>query len=92
METNKTIIGILAAAAVGATLGVLFAPDKGTNTRKKIAKKTADTKEEIKGKIDQLKETLSEKYNAALKNGERILENGQAEMANIKNINEKTIL
>ncbi|WP_418263185.1 YtxH domain-containing protein [Flavobacterium faecale] len=92
MKTNKTIIGFLGAAAVGAALGILFAPDKGTNTRKKIAKKTSETKEEIKSKIDQLKETLADKYNEALDKGEKIIENGQANIDNIKKINEKSIL
>ncbi len=35
MKTSNVILGIVAGAAVGALLGVLFAPDKGTNTRKK---------------------------------------------------------
>lgn len=39
MKTNKTVIGILGGVAVGATLGILFAPDKGSNTRKKPSKK-----------------------------------------------------
>ena len=39
MKTSKTILGILGAAAAGVAIGMLFAPDKGTNTRKKLAKK-----------------------------------------------------
>jgi len=39
MKTSQILIGIIGGAAIGATLGVLFAPDKGSNTRKKSSKK-----------------------------------------------------
>ena len=37
---NKAFWGIVTAAAVGAVIGLLFAPDEGNKTRKKIKKKT----------------------------------------------------
>jgi len=39
MSTGKVLLGVLAGIAVGATLGILFAPDKGSTTRKKFPKK-----------------------------------------------------
>lgn len=38
--TSKVLLGILGAAAAGVVIGLLVAPDKGNETRKKI-KKTA---------------------------------------------------
>ena len=40
MSTSKTLLGFIAGAAVGAALGILFAPDKGTETRRKISEQT----------------------------------------------------
>jgi gas vesicle protein len=40
MASNKAFWGIITAAAVGAVIGLLFAPDEGNKTRKKIKKKT----------------------------------------------------
>ncbi|WPR70241.1 YtxH domain-containing protein [Flavobacterium sp. NG2] len=87
MKTRNTILGVIGAAAVGAVLGILFAPDKGSKTRKKIIKKTAETTDEIKEKLEQLSQTVSEKYSSFAKNGEELFEKGKNKYDNIKNIN-----
>jgi len=75
MKTDKTIIGVLGGVAIGAILGILFAPEKGTNTRKKISKKGADVTDELKEKIDNLTNSISEKYNSLANKGEAFIEN-----------------
>jgi gas vesicle protein len=42
MKTSRVIAGILVAAAVGAAVGVAFAPDKGSKTRKKLKRQVDD--------------------------------------------------
>jgi len=54
MNTGKILLGILGAAAVGAVLGILFAPEDGKKTRKKIFGKGNDFTGEIKGKVEDL--------------------------------------
>jgi gas vesicle protein len=62
MSTKKVVTGLLLGAAAGAVLGVLFAPDKGSETRKKIAKKGKDLADNVKDRFSELEETIAEKY------------------------------
>ena len=50
-NTSKILIAIGSGLAVGGLLGVLFAPDKGSVTRKKIAEAPKELADKIKGKI-----------------------------------------
>jgi len=61
MSTGKILLGVLAGVAAGALLGVLFAPDKGTVTRKKIVKKGDHYADALKVKFDEYMDTISEK-------------------------------
>ena len=65
MNTGKAVAGILAGLAVGALLGVLFAPDKGTETRKKIRRKGDDAIDGVKDKFEDLLEGLTAKFQKA---------------------------
>ncbi len=62
---SKTILafatGIFVGAAVGAIGGILLAPDKGSETRRKITAKTGELKDDLSDKLDQLKDTIEEK-------------------------------
>jgi len=77
MKTSTTVLGILGAAAAGAFLGVLFAPDKGTNTRKKISDKSKDYGDNLKSKVDGIINTITS-------NGKDIIEEGKAKFNSVK--------
>ena len=51
MKTSNVILGVLGGVAVGAIAGILFAPAKGTKTRKKIMKKGNDYTKDLKTKF-----------------------------------------
>ncbi len=65
MSKVNVVIGAMAGLAVGALLGVLFAPDKGTETRKKIAKKSKDTSDALKQKFDEFVDNVTEHFENA---------------------------
>jgi gas vesicle protein len=62
MNTGKVVLGVLAGVAAGALLSVLFAPAKGSDTRKKIAKKGEDFTDGLKEKFNEILESISEKF------------------------------
>jgi len=65
MSTGKVLLGLLAGVAAGALLGILFAPDKGSVTRKKLTKKGDEFADEMKEKFDEFLENMSEKFEKA---------------------------
>ena len=62
MKSGKVLLGVLAGVAIGASLGILFAPDKGANLRKKISKKRDKLTEGLENKFDEFVDDISEKF------------------------------
>ena len=54
MGSGKVLASVLAGVAAGAILGILFAPDKGTETRRKIAEKGSDLADSLKDKYAEI--------------------------------------
>ncbi len=65
MNSGKVVLGVLAGLAAGAILGILFAPDSGANTRKKIASKGEEYIDDLKEKFDEFVDHVSEKVGKA---------------------------
>ena len=61
MSSGKVLLGVLAGVAAGALLGVLFAPDKGWNTRKRISKKADEYADGLREKFEEFLDTISVK-------------------------------
>ncbi len=59
-STGKILTAIVAGAAIGAIVGILFAPDKGSETRKKISEEGKKLAEDVKDKFRKGKEKLNE--------------------------------
>lgn len=57
---EKVILATLTGVASGVILGLLFAPEKGEDTRKKISAKRAEYLKDIKAELEELRESLNE--------------------------------
>lgn len=62
MSTGKVLLGVAAGLAAGAILGILFAPEKGSDTRRMITRKGEDLADEFKEKFDEFLETITERF------------------------------
>ena len=88
MRTDKLILGLVGAAAAGYALGVLFAPEKGSETRKKIVDKGNDLKNSLKNTVSSLINTAKEDLSNLTDNAKDEL---SQEMQNLKSINKSII-
>ena len=62
MSTGKIVLGTLAGLAVGAIAGILFAPEKGSKTRRKIMHKGEDYMDDMKSKFDDILDSLTNQF------------------------------
>lgn len=67
MSRGNMVIGALAGVAAGALLGLLLAPEKGSKTRKKLAKLQSKSTEEVKDKVDEIIHSATERFEALKK-------------------------
>ncbi|MDJ1472294.1 YtxH domain-containing protein [Cytophagaceae bacterium DM2B3-1] len=58
-NNGKIFLGIVAAAASGAIIGMLFAPDKGSGLRKKISESLSDWTDEVVKAVAKSKDTIN---------------------------------
>jgi len=73
-DSGSVLLALLTGAAIGAGVGILYAPDKGSKTRKKLKKKAKIAEEEISERIIKAKADLSESVNTKKDKFEQRLE------------------
>ena len=82
MSSSKIITGILIGAAAGAVLGILFAPEKGADTRKRISKKSADLTDSLKSKFNDLVDSISDQIDNVKSETEDAIAEGKEKATN----------
>lgn len=75
MKSYKIVLGVAAGLATGLLLGMLFAPHKGTRTRRRIVRAGSQMGDDLKEKVDAAIDKVHEKYDDAIKQAEVKLKN-----------------
>ena len=83
-STSKVIIGALAGVAAGVAIGLLFAPEKGTETRKKIGDGYKDLTDTWKEKFNDLVRGVKDEYSAAKEKGSDLADKATKAGASMK--------
>ena len=92
MNTGKSVLGILAGVAIGSVMGLLLAPDKGSSTRKKIKNKSDVLVDDLKQKLNNLVDGLSDKMEAMRKEEEDFAAKSKAKFNSMKDEAKKAIV
>jgi gas vesicle protein len=78
-NTGKLIGALLLGAAVGGVLGILFAPGKGSETRKKLSGKSDDFTGAMKKKFNDFLEQIKKEVDTTKDKADEFTENGATE-------------
>ena len=62
-NTSKMLIALGTGLTIGGVLGVLFAPDKGSETRRKISEKGKKLSAKVKEKMREEKVEMQKRFN-----------------------------
>jgi gas vesicle protein len=64
MTKSRFVVSIASGFLAGVAVGILFAPYKGSKTRRKLLRAGEDLSEGIKGRFSQLGELIGEKLDS----------------------------
>ena len=72
-KTTNTLLAFLTGAATGAILGILYAPDKGVNTRDRLSYQLDKYRKRLEEILDELVEGKLEHDSVAKSEGKRVI-------------------
>lgn len=80
-QTGNTLLALLTGAAIGAGIGILYAPDRGDKTRKKIRKNAKTAQKELEKQLNSTKTKLTAQAEKTRENFEHKLEDTLSTMS-----------
>ncbi|MDW5288246.1 YtxH domain-containing protein [Formosa sp. PL04] len=58
-KSGNAVLGLLAGTAIGALIGILYAPDEGSKTRKRLSKEASAAADKMNNSAHDLKDKVS---------------------------------
>lgn len=91
MSTKNLLIGVASGFVAGAVIGILFAPHKGSVTRRKIRNQSEDYAEEVKDKFNEFIEVISDKYETISKDISEYTDTIKGKIADLRKAKKATM-
>lgn len=85
MSSGKVLISLVAGLGAGAALGVLFAPEKGSTTRKQISQKGEDLVDNLKTRFEEFLFSIITGLEDSKSEAEDLIDNGKEKAQEVKN-------
>jgi gas vesicle protein len=84
-KNSNSLLTFILGAGIGATLGILFAPDTGNNTRDRLSYQLLRYKEELEELVKELVEGKNLPLNEAKTEGNKVISEAKNKAENLLN-------
>ncbi len=81
MKKGEVFLGVLAGVAAGALMGILFAPEKGSRTRRQIANKADDYADDLKEKFEDMVDVINDQCESMVHDAKALVARSRVKVA-----------